>query len=239
MFQSRFAEIYDLLMRSRAKDYDTESAQVERVVRARNPNASSLLDVACGTGLHLRSFAERFDRAVGFDQSKDMLSVAQGHIAGLETRSGDMRHFDLGETFDVITCMFAVPLLQSVAELESMISCFLRHLNPNGVLVIEPWHNPEQFIPGYISSDLITDGPRKVYRVSHSMHHPDGKDRVHMVVHYVDTDPESGMQYLTETCDMTLFTREHYEATFAKVGCVAEHVQLQPFERGLWVAQRA
>jgi SAM-dependent methyltransferase len=239
VYASRYVEIYDLLMRSRCKDYAGEAAEVARIVRERNPAAASLLDVACGTGLHLQFFVELFERAVGLDLSEDMLSHAQACIPGLHVRQADMRTFHAGESFDAITCMFAIPHLQSAAELETTVDCFVRHLTPRGVVVIEPWFGPEEFTPGYVATDLIEDGARTIFRVSHSIRHAGSGHRVQMVVHYVEAESTSGVQFSTETLHMTLFTREQYETAFARAGCVAEYLRGDRFERGLWIARRS
>ncbi|MFC4899364.1 class I SAM-dependent DNA methyltransferase [Streptosporangium amethystogenes subsp. fukuiense] len=239
MYRARYVEIYDLLMRNRKKDYADQSAEVARIVHRRNPFASSLLDVACGTGLHLQFFVKLFDRTVGLDISEDMLRFSQAKIPGLEVRCADMREFEMGELFDAITCMFAIPHLQSVAELETTIECFARHLAPGGILIIEPWFGPDEFIPGHAATDLIKDGSRTIFRASHSIRHPGDGDRMQMVVHSVEVDPASGIHHSTDTLLMTLFTREQYETAFAKAGCDAEHLRDDRFERGLWVARRA
>lgn len=238
MYGARYVEIYDMLMRGRGKDYAAQSATVAEIVRERSPAAVSLLDVACGTGLHLRSFVSLFDRVVGLDLSSDMLSFARAHTPGLRVRQADMRSFHAGESFDAVTCMFAVPHLQSTTELDAMVDCFVRHLTPGGVVIIEPWFTPEEFIPGYVASDLIEHDARTIFRVSHTTRVVDESNRVRMVVHYVEGDPESGIHHSTETVHMTLFTHEQYEKAFAKAGCPARHQQLPTFDRGLWIAHR-
>lgn len=238
MYSDRYVEIYDLLMRNRGKDYATQAAEVVRMVRSGQPDAASLLDVACGTGLHLRHFATRFDHVVGLDQSEDMLNFARMRIPGLAVRCADMWRFEAGASFDAITCMFATPHLPSAAELDSMVDCFARHLAPGGVMVIEPWFTPEKFISGYVATDIINDGDRRVVRVSHSVRSADHHHQARMVVHYVEVAPELGIQHSTETFGMTMFTREAFEAAFARAGCVAEY--LPPgdvFEWGLWIAR--
>src|SRR4051812_6791485 len=121
MYETRYVEVYDVLMRARGKDYAAEAAAIADIVRRRNPTASSLLDVACGTGLHLRSFVALFDRVVGLDASADMLAFARSRIPGLEVCRADMRGFHAGEVFDAITCLFAIPHLRSTAELDEMV----------------------------------------------------------------------------------------------------------------------
>ncbi|MGC7103003.1 class I SAM-dependent methyltransferase [Amycolatopsis lurida] len=222
-------------MRSRSKDYAAEADEVLRIARRLKPDARSVLDVACGTGLHLQYFTKLFDRAVGLDRSEDMLRFAQDRIPGLPVRCAEMSRFELDESFDVITCMFAIPHLRSPAELDAMVDCLMRHLTAGGVVIIESWFAPEEFLPGYVATDLITDGDRKIFRVSHSVRRG---DQAEMVVHYVEADPASGIQHYTEHDRMTLFTREHYKTAFARARCDTEYLENTPFERGLWVAQR-
>jgi ubiquinone/menaquinone biosynthesis C-methylase UbiE len=242
VYEVDYVEVYDLVMRGRGKDYRAEAAEVAEVVRRFVPDAKSLLDVACGTGLHLRFLADFFDRAEGLDASAGMLVLAKARVPAIELSQGDMRDFDLHAEFDAITCMFAIPHLDSAAELETAIACFARHLAPGGVVVVEPWFAPDEFLPGYVASDSVRDGARAIHRVSHSTRHEDRDDRMRMVVHYVDADPEHGIRHATETVGMTLFTHEQYETAFAKAGCVAQYLPGSRFgrglERGLWVARR-
>lgn len=55
-----------------------------------------------------------------------------------------MRTFDLGRTFDAITCLFsAIGHAGSVEGLEAAVYTMARHLNPGGVLLVEPWLSPQ------------------------------------------------------------------------------------------------
>ncbi len=49
----RSAAVYDVMNVARGKSYADEVATLLRLVRERVGDAASLLDVACGTGLHL------------------------------------------------------------------------------------------------------------------------------------------------------------------------------------------
>jgi ubiquinone/menaquinone biosynthesis C-methylase UbiE len=62
-----------------------------------------LLDIGTGTGRMLELFAPYFEQALGIDVSRDMLSVARGHLAkeefaNCQVRLGDM--YDLGVAAD-------------------------------------------------------------------------------------------------------------------------------------------
>ncbi|WP_447002706.1 class I SAM-dependent methyltransferase [Saccharothrix isguenensis] len=234
-YRDGYAEVYDRVMRTRGRDHAAESRAIVRLVRDHDPGARRLLDVACGTGLHLRFLREEFD-VTGVDVSADMLAVAEAGVPGLRTHRADMREVDLASRFDVITCLFAVPHLRSAAELELTVARLVRHLAPGGVLLVEPWYAPEEFIEGYVSRDVIEEPERTTVRLSHSTR-LDGS-RIRMVVHYAEAHAVTGIRHSTDTFDLTLFTAPEFENAFAAAGCVAEHVPATPFRWGLWVARQ-
>ena len=97
----RSAHLYDLIYGF--KDYEQEAGDLLTVVRERSPEASSLLDVACGTGEHLRLVRPAFAHLEGVDVEPDMLAVARAKLPDVVFTEGDMRSFDLGRTFDAVT----------------------------------------------------------------------------------------------------------------------------------------
>lgn len=238
MYQLDYVEVYDLLMRSRGKDYKNEAAEVRRLVRERKPGASSLLDAACGTGLHLRFLVDLFERTEGLDLSEDMLTFAGKMIPGVPLHTGDMRNFELKSRFDAVICMFAIPHLRSGQELKRAVNRLVGHLTPQGILLIEPWFRPAEFIPGYVASDVVSQGDRVIHRLSHSVLERDCDDRVQMTVHYADATPDGGIRHVVETVRMSLFTDTQYREAFAAAGCTAELIDLEHFPRGVWVAKR-
>lgn len=89
------------------KDYAAEAAMIRDLVEARRGRPGGrLLDVACGTGRHLEHLAPHFD-AEGLDQELQLLEEARRRLPGLPLHLGDMRDFELGRRFDVITCLFS------------------------------------------------------------------------------------------------------------------------------------
>ncbi|MGD0250923.1 MAG: methyltransferase domain-containing protein, partial [Thermoplasmata archaeon] len=68
------ADVYDRVYAW--KDYAAEAVRIRQLVRRYGPtDAHALLDVACGTGEHLR-FLGRWYRVTGLDSSSAMLSFA-------------------------------------------------------------------------------------------------------------------------------------------------------------------
>ena len=97
-------ELYDLFYEW--KDYRAEADTLRELIEARNPEAASLLDVACGTGTHLVHLRDRFEVA-GLDIDPGLLSVAREKLPDVPLHRGDMRDFDLGRQFDVVACLFS------------------------------------------------------------------------------------------------------------------------------------
>ena len=95
------------MYRGIGKDYPAESAEVAELVLRRRPGARTLLDVACGTGGHLEHLRDRFDgRGARAQPAHGRRSPGQ-KLPGRRVHEGDMRRFDLGATFDAVTCLFS------------------------------------------------------------------------------------------------------------------------------------
>src|SRR5215831_7656571 len=101
----RTAHVYDLLYSF--KDYEAEARDLVTLIRDRNPEAGSLLDVACGTGRHLELLQASFPDVAGVDLDAGLLDVARGRLPDVVLTQADMRTFDLGRTFDAVTCLFS------------------------------------------------------------------------------------------------------------------------------------
>jgi SAM-dependent methyltransferase len=151
MYDADLAEVYEaLLVDGQGKDYSAEARALTSLVRSRAPHAASLLDVACGTGAHLAHLRNSFDPVAGVEPSEPMRARAAVQLPGVPVYAGDMRTFDLGKTFDVVVCLFSsIGYVDGVDELERAVARMAAHLNPGGVLVLEPWFTPERWRDGY------------------------------------------------------------------------------------------
>jgi len=145
---------------------------------------------------------------------------------------GDMRGFDLGRRFDAVTCLFTViAYAGTVEEMRAAVRSMAAHLVPGGVLVVEPWWFPEQFIEGYVGGDLVRTDGLTIARVSHSTRH--GR-ATHLKVRWVVGDA-TGIHDFTLTEIMSLFTREEYMAAFTDAGCSVDYQEGWLTGRGLFM----
>lgn len=236
VYDADLAGVYDAIYLARGKDYAAEAADVAALVTRRLPTARSLLDVACGTGSHLRHFGRHFAEVAGLELSTEMLAAARAREPAAAVYQGDMRTFDLGRVFDSVTCMFSsIAYMADQSELDAALARMAHHVVPGGVVVVEPWWFPETFLPGYVAADVGVAGARRVARVSHTVR-VDGASR--MEAHYLVADPEAGVRHFVITHVNTLFDREQYETAFERAGLGVEYLPDGPSGRGLFVGVR-
>ncbi|MFG3708290.1 class I SAM-dependent methyltransferase [Micromonospora sp. NPDC047670] len=235
MFGPEHAEVYEAAYRGRGKSWHAEATDVADRILAARPGAARLLDVGCGTGAHLETFATRFPHVEGLELAPAMLALARPRLPGVRLHAGDMREFDLDATFDAVTCLFtAVNFLGTVGEMRAAVARMSAHLAPGGVLVLEPWWFPERFIDGYVGGDLVREEGRTVARVSRSTR----QGRVTRMEERWLVGDAAGIREFSQVGLLTMFTREEYDAAFADAGCEAAYVEGWLTGRGLFVATR-
>jgi SAM-dependent methyltransferase len=210
---SKSAAYYDLLYNF--KDYAAEADTVRRAIdAAKQSRGRRLLDVACGTGLHLVYLEQDFD-AEGLDLDPELLAVAQRRLPTLRFTQADMVDFDLGRTFDAIVCLFSsIGYVGTLEKLHRTARNLVRHLEPGGVVLIEPWLTPDAFRPGHVHALLAEAPDIKVARMSTSELRD---DRWLLNFHYLIGTPQ-GIEYLTEQHRLGLFATEDYLAAFSGAG---------------------
>jgi SAM-dependent methyltransferase len=215
------AHLYDLLYRASGKDYEAESAEVHDLIQARAPGAATLLDVACGTGGHLRYLARRYE-ATGVDLDPAMVAVARTGLPDLVIVEGDMRTFDLGRTFDAAVCLFSsIGYLRSTTEMNKAVAAMGRHLVPGGVLVVDGWVRPDAWIAGGITTvERARSDEVDVVRMSRSRR---VGDRTFLEMHHLVSTAD-GIDHLVDHHELTLFTPEDYQAAFTGAGLTVETV---------------
>jgi SAM-dependent methyltransferase len=231
---SRSARLYDAIYGS-IRDYPREAAELDRLIQERRPGARTLLDVACGTGAHLEHLAGRYDVA-GLDLDAEMLAVARERLPQASFHQGDMADFDLGRSFDAVVCMFSsIGYVRTEERLRSALAAMARHLQPGGVLVVEPWLSPDVWEDRHVGGVFVDEPKLKIARMNAARR--DGDVSV-VDFHYLVATP-AGVEHFTELHELGLFTVEQHLAAFRAAGLEAEHDPEGPMGRGLYVAAAA
>jgi len=217
------------------KDYAAESqALIAWIDCHKRSSGSRLLDVACGTGMHLEHLAETF-RAEGLDISPELLAHAQKRNPELTLHCADMRTFDLPDRYDVITCLFSsIGYMSSVEELDAAIANMARHLIPGGVLLVEPWIRPDDWMDGTVHGLFIDDPELKIARVNSSERR--GNLSIFDLHHLVGT-PEKTFHFV-EHHEMLLATDEELHAAFDAAGLKTTVDEQGLTGRGMYIGVR-
>lgn len=226
-------ELYDV--EYAAKDYAREAETIERIVRDRNADARTLLDVACGTGKHLEHLQERF-ACEGVDLDEGLLDVARRRLPGLPLHRGDMRDFDLGRRFDAVTCLFsAIGFVGGPAGLDAAAHALARHLAPRGALLVEPWITPGEWIPKRPHLLSQEEPGLALARVTLSGLRDERVSTTDM--HYLVATAD-GIEHFVEHHELYLFTDDEMRTAFEAAGLRVEHDPEGLIGRGLWICSR-
>ena len=215
------AHVYDLIYEGTGKDYVSEADALRELVTERNARARSLLDVACGTGGHLVHLRQWFDVA-GLDIEAPMLAEARRKLPEVPLIQADMRTFQLHRQFDVIVCLFSsIGYMRSTAELQQAVGRMTAHLVPGGVLVVDGWIRPDQWIePGTVHAEAGRRPGLAAARVGRSRR--EGNRSFLEIHHLIGT--LDGVDYVVDHHELTLFEPAEYHDAFSRAGLVVEVV---------------
>lgn len=159
------AKYYDRIYSYR--NYLDEAVRVQNLImKYLESGGNTLLDVACGTGLHLKYLKDDFS-CVGVDISKAMLKIARKNAAGVIFKEADMKTLKLEKQFDVVTCLLSsIGYVKTLSNLERTIHSFSKHLKKGGLALVEPCYPDASYVRG--EPRLVTfDGKEtKIARVN-------------------------------------------------------------------------
>ncbi len=226
-------EFYDAIYED--KDYVGEAARVHELVQAYGRSEDdTLLDVACGTGRHL-TYLDDLYRVEGLDIEADLLAIARQRHPEITFHRADMVDFDLGRRFNVVTCLFsAIGYVRQEARLRQAVETMARHLEPGGVVIVEPWLTPDQYQLGHLAARFVDRPDLKISRMSISK--VDGMLSV-MDMHHLVATPE-GIHYFVERHELAMFTHEQYLEAFEIAGLEPHHDSEGLTGRGLYIGVR-
>jgi ubiquinone/menaquinone biosynthesis C-methylase UbiE len=165
LLHGKLARYYDRVYSF--KDYLDEAVRLQNlIIKYSESGGNSLLDVACGTGLHLKHLKDDFS-CTGVDVSKSMLKIARKNAKGVTFKEADMKTLRLGKQFDVIVCLLSsIGYVKTVASLEKTIRNFSRHLKKGGLALIEPSHAKSFYVSGEPRITTYDGKDTKIARVN-------------------------------------------------------------------------
>jgi ubiquinone/menaquinone biosynthesis C-methylase UbiE len=232
MMYNQLAPYYDIVYQW--KNYQAECRKLHRlIIRYKKSPGKRLLDVACGTGEHLKYLRQYYD-VTGVDRSPAMLKLARIKLPGLEFFRGNMLSFHLRRKFDLILCLFSsIGYLQNYSNLQKTLRNFSRHLVSGGVLLIESFIPKEKYITGMIHSLTQSAGGVTITRMNTSRRRG---DLAILDFHYL-IGTKQGVRYYRDLHMLGLFDQHKFVQILEKEGFHARFLENGLMKgRGLVVA---
>jgi SAM-dependent methyltransferase len=225
------AEIYDAIYGF--KDYVGETRKIRQIIAREQPNAKTILDVACGTGEHARVLAADFD-VDGIDLEPRFVESARTKNPTGSFSVDDMRSFQLEKSYDVVQCLFSsIGYLLTPKDIVAALTCFRAHLAPDGVILVEPWLSPAAYKSGQPHMVTVDRPDLKVCRVNVSKREGD-ISILHF--HYVIAT-DKGVRQAEEVHRLALVPTDRMVSHFNTAGLSCTFDEAGLFDRGLFIAR--
>ena len=215
------AKYYDLIYHW--KDYETEANIVKELIDKYNrSNGKDLLDVGCGTGMHLKYFKDDFS-CMGIDINSEMVEVAKGKVNNVVFKQGDMIDFNLEKLFDVILCLFSsIGYVKTYSNLEKTFLNFANHLKKGGVLIVEPWFTKSTFLAGKPGMTTYDGDDVKITRLNTTK--VEG-DLSIMEMHYLIAEWDGDIKHFVDIHELGLFETDKTLELMAKASLISEFLK--------------
>ena len=209
----QLADYYDEIYHF--KNYQKEAEKIEALIQQHKKSPGNrLLDVACGTGNHIAYLKEHYT-VEGLDFSPDMLRIARKRHPDVAFHRGDMTSFQLKNKFDVITCLFsAIGHVKTKTRMRRALRNMANHLQPGGLMILEPWLTPANFRQGLIGWNFVDKPNLKIARINISqVRGPISAFEYHYLI-----GTPGKVEYVVDKVSQGLWTHEEHLEAFRDAG---------------------
>jgi hypothetical protein len=148
---------------------------------------------------------------------------------------GDRRALDLGRRFDAVACRFsALGHPADASELDRAIAAMASHLQPGGVIIVEPWLDPPAWVPGRLYLLTVDEPDLRIARVTVPSQ---GGTAAIVDFHYLVVTPD-GVETLEERMELELLTAAEQLRASERAGLEVEHDPEGLIGRGLFIGRK-
>ncbi len=228
------AELYDYV-----EPYRTRS-DIDFYVEAGRQSPGPVLEVGCGTGRVLIPAARAGCVITGLDRSARMLAVCRQHLAresdGVRSRvtlvAGDMRDFNLSQTFGLVTIPFRP--FQHLTTVEDQLSCLAsirRHLTAGGLLIFDLFNPSLDALVNRpcgqeleMEPEFVIPGGRRLLRRFKMVDHDRFNQLNQLELIYYVRHPDGREERLVQSFAMRYLFRFEAEHLLARAGFAVERI---------------
>jgi SAM-dependent methyltransferase len=159
---ARLAELYDYVVPYRERD------DIAFYIEAARSSGGPVLEAGCGTGRILIPIAQAGIEITGIDLSEPMLAACQRKLqaeaeqvqAKARLELADMRDFDLGRKFTLVTTPFrSFQHLLTVSDQLACLDCFRQHLEPGGQLILDVFNPSIRALSREDYGEIVAEEP--------------------------------------------------------------------------------
>ena len=144
-----------------------------------------------------------------------------------------MSDFRLPETYDVVLCLFSsIGYLPTKERVVAALESFKKHLNPGGVIFVEPWITPKNWQVGHTVMVTAEADDLKICRMNVAER---TDNRSVLDFHYLIAT-KNGVEHLQEAHELVLYTKEEMMGCFIEAGLEVSYDD-KLFGRGLYTAR--
>jgi SAM-dependent methyltransferase len=161
-------------------DYRQQSEYVRRIHRLFGNGGLHYLDLACGTGPHLRHFMDFGYSCSGIDLNQPMLDIAQQRCPEAQFVQHDMAGFTIDKPLDLITCfLYSLHYNNDIGKLQQCLASVHDALQEGGVFCFNAVDKNTIDNRDGVRHAIEHDGSRFVFRSG--WHYPGHGDRQHLL----------------------------------------------------------
>lgn len=194
-------------------DYQAQSHCIHRLQQLFGNTGKRHLDLACGTGPHVRHFIDAGYQSSGLDINQPMLDRASLRCPEAQFSLQDMCSFMVAEPVDLMTCfLYSIHYSASIERLKACIASVHRALQTNGL-----------FCFNAVDKHMIDNASF----VSHSARHADGQFNFSSGWHYRGEGEQQSLKLRIErtTADQTQIWHDEHPmvaVSFAELQALLE-----------------
>lgn len=219
---------YSTIVRMYDGDYAklrTPCGDVDFYVEEAKRCGGPVVEFGCGSGRILIPTVLAGIEAVGVDSSAAMLAQARANHEGLELHLGDMRDYDLGRKFKLVTIPFRA--LSHVEEADDHLRVFenmRRHLDADGRFVFDVFQPSYKHLSeparDFLGIEREEDG-KKIRRYHTSVPHAETQI-LDVTMRWEVEDASGEIEEFSESFTMRYFFRFELEHALARAGLEVE-----------------